>query len=252
MEITSVNNDMVKEITKLQQKKYRDESGKFLLEGLKAIEEAYKSDIEIEYVFVTKEKAYHYDFLEEKVVYTTDAVLDKMSSTDTTPDAVAVGIQKHFSEDILLSSKRIALFENIKDLGNLGTILRTATAFSLDAIILFGNTVDLYNPKCVRASVGNLWKTPVFQTKDFDFLEKYFKDFRRIATLPKSADSTYLKDFEVHEKTLIMFGSEADGLSEDLIKFSTDRITIEMDSSKVESLNLSMSAGIIFYKLFLL
>ena len=79
MEITSVNNDMVKEITKLQQKKYRDESGKFLLEGLKAIEEAYKSDIEIEYVFVTKEKAYHYDFLEEKVVYTTDAVLDKMS-----------------------------------------------------------------------------------------------------------------------------------------------------------------------------
>jgi len=252
MEITSVNNDLVKDIVRLQQKKYRDESGKFILEGLKSIEEAFNSDIEIEHIFVTKEKAYHYDFLDEKVIYTTDAVLSKLSTTDSAPDAVAVGLQKHFNVDILEKSRRVALFENIKDLGNLGTILRTATAFSLDAIVLYGNTVDLYNPKCVRASVGNLWKTPVFQAGDLTFLKKYFIDFKRIATLPKSNDSTYLKDFQVQGKTLVMFGAEADGLSNDLINFATDKITIEMDSSKVESLNLSMSAGIIFYKLFLL
>lgn len=109
----------------------------------------------------------------------------------------------------------------------------------------------MYNPKCVRASVGNLWKTPVFQTKDFNFIEKYFNNFTRIATLPKSDDSTYLKDFQPQDKTLVMFGAESDGLSKQLIDYSTDKITIEMDS-KVESLNLSMSAGIIFYKLFLL
>ncbi len=249
--ITSVNNKLIKEAAKLEQKKYRDKTGKFLIEGLKAIEEAYNSNIEIEQVFVTQEKISHYEFLEEKIVCVEEPVLKKLATTDSIPDAVAIGIQKHYNENILLSSKRVALFENIKDLGNLGTILRTATAFSLDAIILYGDTVDLYNPKCVRASVGNLWKTPVFQTKDFSFLEKYFNDFSRIATLPKSKESTYLKDFQPEGKNLVMFGAEADGLSQQLINFSTQKITIEMDN-KVESLNLSMSAGIIFYKLFLL
>ncbi len=250
--ITSVNNKLIKEIAKLKQKKYRDDSGKFLLEGLKAIEEAYNSNIEIEQVFVTQEKASHYEFLEEKIIYVEEAVLKKLSTTDSVPDAVAVGIQKNFDESILSKAKRVALFENIKDLGNLGTILRTATAFSLDAIVLYGNTVDLYNPKCVRASVGNMWKTPVFQTKNFEFLKKYFNEFTRIATLPKANDCTFLKDFQPEDKTLVMFGAEADGLSDELINFSTGKITIEMDSQKVESLNLSMSAGIIFYKLFLL
>ncbi|MGN0017518.1 MAG: TrmH family RNA methyltransferase [Candidatus Gastranaerophilaceae bacterium] len=251
MEITSVNNETIKEITKLQQKKYRDETKLFLLEGLKAIEEAYNADIEIEQIFVLKEKAFHYDFLEEKIVYVTEPVLHKLATTDTAPEAVAVGRQKQYSEDILQNSKRVALFENIKDLGNLGTILRTATAFALDAIILYGNTVDLYNPKCVRASVGNLWKTPVFQIKDFNVLQQYFKDFTRIATLPKSEDSVFLKDFKPQEKTLVMFGAESDGLSQELTNYANAKVTIEMNS-KVESLNLSMSAGIIFYKLFLL
>ena len=195
MEITSVNNETVKEIVKLQQKKYRDESKKFLLEGLKAIEEAFNADIEIEQIFVLKEKAFHYDFLEEKIVYVTEPVLKKLSTTDSAPDAVAVGKQKIYDITCLKDAKRVALFENIKDLGNLGTILRTATAFSLDGIILYGNTVDLYNPKCVRASVGNLWKTPVIQIKDFSVLQEYFKDYTRIATLPKSDDSVFLKDF---------------------------------------------------------
>ena len=252
MEITSVNNQVIKEAAKLEQKKYRDLTGKFLLEGQKAIEEAYNSNIKIEQLFVTQDKAPHYDYLDEEMIFVSDAVLKKLSTTDSVPDAVAVGVQKKFDENILTQAKRVALFEDIKDLGNLGTILRTATAFSLDAIILYGNTVDLYNPKCVRASVGNLWKTPVFQTKDFKFLEKYFNDFTRIATLPKADDSVFLKDFQPEDKTLVMFGAEADGLSRELIDYSTGKITIEMDNNKVESLNLSMSAGIIFYKLFLL
>ena len=251
MEITSVNNETVKEVVKLQQKKHRDLTKKFLLEGLKAIEEAFNADIEIEQIFVLKEKAFHYDFLEEKIVYVTEPVLKKLSTTDTAPEAVAVGKQKTYDISCLKGAKRVALFENIKDLGNLGTILRTATAFSLDGIILYGNAVDLYNPKCVRASVGNLWKTPVIQLKDFSVLQEYFKDYTRIATLPKSNDSVYLKDFKPQDKALVMFGAEADGLSLELINFATDKVTIEMDS-KVESLNLSMSAGIIFYKLFLL
>lgn len=248
-EITSVNNDLVKETVKFQQKKYRDKENKFLLEGFKSIEEAFNAGIEIEYAFILKEKAEQYKFLGDKVILTTEPVLKKISTTDSAPDAVAVGIKKHYDNSILKSAKKVVLLENIKDLGNLGTILRTSTAFGADAVVLFGSEcADLYNPKCVRSSVGNLWKIPVLYIRDIHELEKYFSDFQRIATLPRA--EKYLKDFRCTEKCLIMFGSEADGLSDELVNFSTDSVKIEMASS-VESLNLSISCAVVLYKLFL-
>lgn len=247
-EITSVNNELVKQIVKLHQKKYRDEEKKFLLEGFKVIEEAFNSGIEIEQIFVEKKQAEKIKFLQEKHILTTEPVLKKISTTDTPPEAVAVAKQRLFTLDDIKNAKKIVLLENIKDLGNLGTILRTAKAFSQDAIILFGDTVDLYNPKCVRSSVGNLWKIPVVQIKDFKTIEKTFTTFERIATLPISKETISLKNFKVKIPYLIMFGSEAEGLSKDLIDFATKKVTIEMNS-EIESLNLSVSVGIILNNL---
>lgn len=245
IEITSVNNETVKETVKLQQKKYRDEKKLFLLEGFKAIEEAFKAKLEIEKVFVLKEKGGRYNFLKDKCILTNEAVLKKISTTDSAPEAVAVAKQKIFILDDIKDAKKIVLLENIKDLGNLGTILRTAKAFSQDAIILYGDTVDLYNPKCVRSSVGNLWKISVVQIKDFQTLKKHFCAYNIVATLPKGQG---LKEFKIQQPYLIMFGSEADGLSQELIDFSTQKLTIEMNS-EVESLNLSVSVGIILHNL---
>jgi len=246
-EITSVNNELVKDTVKLQIKKYRDEEKKFLLEGFKPIEEAFNSGLEIEQIFVLKEKEDKYNFLNSPLILTTEAVLKKISTTDSAPDAVAVAKQKIFTLDDIKSAKKVVLLENIKDSGNLGTILRTAKAFSQDAVVLFGDTVDLYNPKCVRSAVGNLWKIPVVQIKDFSILESNFDAFDRVATLPKSEGTIDLKNFEAKLNSLIMFGSEADGLSQDLIDFSTQKVTIEMNED-VESLNLSISVGILLYK----
>lgn len=248
MEITSVNNELVKQTAKLHQKKFRDEEKKFLLEGFKAIEEAFKSGIEIIQVFVLKERASKYNFLKDNLILTTDSVLKKISTTDTPPEAVAVAKQKIFTLEDIKAAKRAVLLENIKDLGNLGTILRTAKAFSQDAVILFGDTVDLYNPKCVRSAVGNLWKISVIQIKDFNTLKNIFTAYERIATLPQAKDTISLKKLNVKSPYLIMFGSEAQGLSEELIDFSTKKVTIEMDS-EVESLNLSVSVGIILHNL---
>lgn len=249
LEITSVNNDLVKKTVKLQQKKYRDEEKKFLLEGFKAIEEAYKSGIEIEQVFVEKQSAKILNFFApEQLIFTNQAVLKKISTTDSAPEMVAIAKQKVFSLEDLKEAKKIVLLENIKDLGNLGTILRTSKAFSQDAIILFGETVDLYNPKCVRSAVGNLWKLPVVQVKDFQQLPNRFSEFERVATLPRSTDTIDLKDFKIRTPYLLMFGSEADGLSQELIDFATQKITIKMDEN-VESLNLSISVGIILAQL---
>ncbi len=247
MEITSVNNELVKEYAKLQQKKYRTQSGKFILEGFKAIKEAFDFGIEIEKIFVEKKHLNNYNFAKNLIIETNEAVLKKLGTTDSAPEAIAVGFQKIYDKNILKKSQKVILLENIKDVGNLGTIIRSTTAFKADAIVLYGDSVDIYNPKCVRASVGNLWKLPVIQIKDVSELEETFEKFERIATLPKAKN--LLKTFKIKKPCLVMFGSEADGLSENLIGFSTNSVKIEMDKT-VESLNLATSVSVITYQLF--
>lgn len=246
MEITSVNNELVKEFVKLQQKKYRDCEDKFLLEGFKAVKEAFDAGLAIEKVFVLKYKENEYSFIKDKLILTTEPVLKKISTTESAPDAVACAYKKHYGKDDLKNAKKVVLLENIKDLGNLGTILRTSAAFGVDAVVLYGDCADLYNPKCVRSSVGNLWKLPVVHMKNLDDLN-FFEDFERIATLPRA--SSYLKDFTPKDKSLVMFGSEADGLSKELINFADASVKIEM-ADNVESLNLSISCAVVLYKLF--
>lgn len=247
MEITSVNNDLVKETVKLQQKKYRDKENKFILEGLKCVEEAVNSGIEPEYIFVLKEKKENYKHLCKNLILTNEVVLKKISTTDSAPDIVAVAQKKVFSVSDIKTSKKLVLLENIKDLGNLGTILRTSVAFGADGIILFGSEcADIYNPKCVRSSVGNLWKIPVVYISDLNELRENFKDFEKVATLPRA--KSYLKDFRVSLPVMVMFGSEADGLSDELIKLSTSQVKIEMREN-VESLNLSVSCAVVLYSI---
>lgn len=247
MEITSVNNDLVKESAKLQQKKYRTQSGKFLLEGYKAIKEAFDCGIKLDKIFVEKNHLKEYDFAKDLIIETTEPVLKKLTTTESAPEAIAIGYQKVYDKNLLKNTKKVVLLEDIKDLGNLGTIIRSSVAFGADAIILYGESVDIYNPKCVRASVGNLWKLPIIHLTKIEELEDNFKDFERIATLPRS--NNLLKTFKVKQPCLVMFGSEANGLSEDLIKFSTTSVKIEM-AKTVESLNLATSVSVILYELF--
>ncbi len=252
MEITSVNNDLVKETAKLQQKKYRDETGLFLLEGFKAVDEACVSGVKIKRVFIEKGrgKSCGLSFSNgTEIIETNAAVLKKISTTSTPPEIVAVAYQVENSFDNL--GKNVVLLENIRDLGNLGTIIRTSVAFGVDSIVLFGDTVDIYNPKVVRSAVGQLWKINIIHISDINELKKYFSNYKRFATLPKSDNSKYLSEVKFSDEyKLVMFGSEADGLSEDLKSFATDNITIEMKDN-VESLNLSISAGVVLYKIFI-
>ena len=243
-EITSVNNSLVKDTVKLQQKKYRDSGNKFLLEGYKSVFETAQAGIEIEYIFVDKEKKDKYSFFEGRIILTNETVLSKISTTDSAPEVVGVACQRHFQVADLKNAGNVVLLENIKDLGNLGTILRTCAAFGVDAVVLFGDCADMYNPKCVRSSVGNLWKIPVVEIKDFNVLKELFLDYQRVATLPLA--NNLLKNFTPQSKVLVMFGSEADGLSRELIEFSNESVKIEMQDG-VESLNLSVACGVVLY-----
>ena len=209
--------------------------------------QAFDADITLEHVFVSKNKIKEYEFCKDILIETSEPVLKKISTTDSTPEAVAIGIQKIFDIKDLKNVQKVVLLENIKDSGNLGTILRSAVAFGADAVVLFGDCVDIYNPKTVRASVGNLWKLPIVQIKDIETFNKTFKNFNKIATLPRSKN--LLKNYKINLPAVVMFGSEADGLTDELIKLSDDSVKIEM-SPMVESLNLATSVSVILYELF--
>lgn len=244
MKITSVNNDLVKETAKLLKSKYRDESGLFLIEGEKGVTEAIEAGLQIKNIFTIE----NIDNLKDyNVIETTEAVLSKISDAKTAPKIIAVAEQIKYNKENFKNFNKVILLEGIKDAGNLGTILRTASAFGFDGIVLYGDTVDLYNPKTVRSAVGNLWKIPVIKLKEFKELEILFNKFDRIATLPKAENTVNLEDFSIENKTVIMFGSEANGLSYELKDFATKNLTIEMNSN-VESLNLSISVAIVAYK----
>jgi len=248
IEITSINNDLIKDTVKLQQKKYRQQSEKFLLEGAKSVQEAIKFGVKIDKIFVLKEKQNFYNFNSDNIILTNQNVLKKISTTDSSPEVVAVAFQPYNDVQKLKNARKVLLLENIADAGNLGTIIRTAAAFNIDSIVIYGDSVDLYNTKTVRASVGNLWKLNIVKLNTVNELNEYFSNFDRVATLPKNNNSILLKDWIPNNKTLVMFGSEANGLSDELKEFATVNLTIEMNSS-VESLNLAISASIIMYKL---
>jgi len=249
-EITSINNELIKLTSKLSQKKYRDETNLFLLEGEKSVSEAIWSGLKVKNIFINKnnEKLLK-KYESSNPIIVNSKILEKITDAKTAPDIVAVAYK--FENDLTLlpnKNSTILLLENIKDAGNLGTAIRTAAAFGIDGIVLLGETVDLFSPKVVRSSVGYLWKTPIFKTDDFDSIKKYFSNHTFFATsVNKNLDLKDLKDAQIKSPSVIMFGSEAFGLSEDLVNKADVYVTIPIKGD-IESLNLSISIGIVLYE----
>lgn len=242
--ITSLSNQYIKDTVKLHQKKYRSESGLFLLEGYKPIFEAFSAGLEIKTLFTTEKFYPKYEFLKEKIILVNDAVLEKISTTDSMPEAAAVAKQPVYN--LNPEFKRIAFIENIKDAGNLGTIIRSAAAFGIEAIVLAGDSVDVFNPKVVRSAVGALFKLPVVKVEDIKKFKNEFGNHRFIAAVVSQDDAQAPEEISYNEPFVLMFGSEADGLSTEAQELSDIRITIPM-SDKAESLNLSVAASVVFY-----
>lgn len=245
LEITSVSNNQVKEVVKLQQKKYRNQSEMFLLEGFKPIYEAFCVNFEIEKVFVTKEHVEKFSFIKDKLILVTDAVIEKISTTETAPEAVAVAKQVKFTLNDTKNHKKIALIENIKDAGNLGTLIRSAAAFGIESIVLCGDTIDIYNPKVVRSAVGALFKIPIIKT-ELEVTKQFFSGHNFIATVVNHDDTINPEQANYKKPFVIMLGSEADGLSAQAIAIADEKTTIPMTKS-TESLNLSVAGSILFY-----
>lgn len=244
-EITSVSNNKIKETAKLHQKKYRNEKGLFLLEGFKPIKEAFDAGVDIECVFTTSKHICKFDFMNEKIIQVSESVLEKISTTESIPEAAAVAKQKKYSLSDVKDKKRILLIENIKDAGNLGTLVRSASAFSIDSVILCGDTVDIYNPKVVRSTVGAMFKLPIVKAALQD-VKKTFDNAKFIASVVNHKDVVNPESINYNDPFVLMLGSEADGLTDVALNIADIKTTIPI-SCYTESLNLSTAGSILLY-----
>ena len=247
--ILGSSNPKLKLAKKLSAKKYREESGLFVAEGLRLCEEAVETS-EIEFGFYTGE------FLKNERAENLIARLDKkiplyeISPTDfsrtvdtETPQGIALVVrQKIFAPEEVAGKNLLIALDGVREPGNVGTIFRTANAFDCGVIVL-EKTSDIFNPKTVRASMGAIFRLPVARMTHREFLKLMReKNFQVTATAPDSSAKIYFKrDFT--GKNAIVFGNEAAGVSDEIFR-AAEKIYIPMPG-RAESLNVSAAAAII-------
>ncbi len=237
---TSTENKKIKELKKLNQKKYRDKTGLFLVEGSHLVLEAFKSGY-LKELILEQDELFPLDV--EKM-YVTNDILYYISDVET-PQPV-MGVVSKCPEKETLGS-RILVLDGIQDPGNLGTIIRSAVAFHVDTIVLGKGTVDLYNPKVVRSSQGMLFHINIIERDLTTFLPQ-LKEQQYSILGTRVTHGKSLKEIEKKSKFAIIMGNEGNGMSEEVATLCDDFIYIDM-SSTCESLNVGVATSIILYEL---
>ena len=236
MIITSLNNEKIKYLTKLNQKKYRNDT--FLVEGKHLVEEAYKKNLVKLLIVLEDYKLDNVDTI--KVSYD---VMKKISLTDTPPKIMAEVIKK---EDKKIGN-RVIILDDITDPGNLGTIIRSAVAFNFDTVILSNNTTDLYNPKVIRATEGMLFNINVIRDNLLNIIPE-LKEEKYFILGTKVTNGKDITKYHSINKIALIMGNETRGMNNDLDNLCDDYIYIKMNN-KCESLNVGVSASILMYEL---
>ena len=236
---TSKENPKIKEIKKLKEKKYRDELGKFIIEGEHLVLEAYKSNMLLE-VYILD--GYDFDIDIEKN-YCSLNVLKYISDLDDTPKVIGV-CKKLTSRE---PGSRILMLDDIQDPGNLGTIIRSSVAFNVDTIVLSKNSVDVYNNKVIRATQGMLFKINII-IQDIDAYIDYLKtnNYKIIGT--KVDNGIDIKKLEKNENLCIIMGNEGKGVKPEILDKCDEYVYINMNEN-CESLNVGVATSIILYEL---
>ncbi len=256
--ITSSQNPYIKEIKSLKHKKYRDQTGKYLIEGFKIIEDALTVNADIESIIIddnmkqTKEIQRICNAANNKninIFSVSPKIISEISETVTPQGILGILLFKKLQIDKkkLHNMQTVCILENIQDPGNLGTIIRTADAAGIDSVVLLNGCVDLYNPKVIRSTMSSLFNVSIFPVDNLENLIKDLHDenYRIYATGLMSESFYYSKDFT--GKTAFIFGNESKGLSDSIRNLSDEIIKIPV-IGKINSLNVAQSAAVIFYE----
>ena len=245
-------------MAKLAKRDARSETGLFLLEGPQAVSEAlaYRPELLVE-LFVTPTALDRYPDIargakaaELEVEFVTEQVLDAMADTVTPQGIIAVCRQFPTSlKDILGGEPRlIAILEEVRDPGNAGTIIRAADSAGADAVILTGRSVDLYNPKVVRATTGSLFHVPVAIMPELDaVLERVRAAGLQVLAADIKGEDLLSARASLAAPTAWLFGNEARGLSDEQLALADRSITVPI-YGKAESMNLATAASVCLYE----
>ena len=248
--IESKDNALFKNTRKLKERKYRTKENKYIIEGFRLVQEAFKAKCSIEYLIVNEHgKDKINDYLQEyvdniKIYELKNELFTQLVSTENTQGIIAVVNINNSIKDI--KGDFYLLCDKVQDPGNLGTILRTADSVNLKQIIVTKTTADSYNPKVVRSTMGAILRVKVIETDDLVATLKEIKKnkFKVVVTSLDTNDSVY--DIEYNKKVIVI-GNEANGVSKEVQAIADNRVKIPM-LGKTESLNASVATGIMLYE----
>lgn len=243
-----VSKNRISQIRKLHTKKFRDESGLFLVEGYKCVEMLCASDYVVEEIFATEEAIADNGWLNGKAVTVATSIdMARISTMQTPPELLAVARQRVESQ-IIPNEEPILALDHISDPGNLGTIVRTADWFGIRHIVCSPDCVEFYNPKVIQATMGSFTHMHLHKRPLVPFLQEAVQRRRVLGT--------FLNGQPVNECTfqgndIVIIGNESNGISTEVAAAVTHRITIPSaakDRETAESLNAAVAAAVVMYR----
>ncbi|MBR3001976.1 MAG: RNA methyltransferase [Clostridia bacterium] len=264
--ITSKDNDFVKHVKKLKDKKYRDLNNEFVVEGIKLVKEAIQEKADIKQIIICEDcentdnipKDLTYEIAKYECVYVTSQVFNSITEVKNPQGILAVvgknivnGQNKdcektELKEQIDYSQDIIVALDDLQDPGNLGTILRTVDSIGLTQILVSKGTADCFNPKVVRSTMGAIFRIKIIECEDLKQTLKEVKNhqFKVMVTSLQTDNSIYDVDYN---KKVIVVGNEANGVEQEIQEMADEKVKIPM-LGKTESLNASVATGIVLYE----
>ena len=252
--ITSNSNAQVKRLLQLQKKsKARDEEKVFLVEGLRMFSEVPAERVQKVYIseslYNKKKQELHLEKFSVEIL--SDSVFQYVSDTKTPQGILCIVEQKKYDIEELLNieNPHFMVLDNLQDPGNLGTIVRTAEGAGVDAIFLSKGSVDIYNPKTIRSTMGSIYRMPVIYLDDLLELLNIFKQ-RGIKSYAAHLEGKKSYDKEDYQSgTAILIGNEGNGLRDEVAENADVWVQIPMQG-KVESLNAAIAASILMFEVY--
>ena len=241
--ITSIKNDTIKSILKLKQKKYREETSSFLIEGEHLVEEALKVN---RITLLIKNETYTGNLGYEKELIVTSNVFNALAFSKTPQGIMAICCIKEIPLAYQTLSK-VLILDGLQDPGNVGTLIRSALAFDFDAMILSNNCVDIYNNKVVQATQGAFFRLSIVKAellKQIAILKA--NGFTIFGTSLEKAIPLESIDFTNYSKIGVVLGNEGNGVSKEILEKTDYSIKIQI-SEQMESLNVAIAGSIIMY-----
>ena len=245
--ITSKDNEQIKYIKKLKDKKFRDEVKEYLVEGIKLVKEAIEENVTIKMIVVCEdcdsdgsiEQSLLYEIAKYNCIYVTKKLFQSITDVVNPQGILAVVEKGDNSDNIDYGENIILALDGIQDPGNLGTILRTADSANLKQIILTADCADPYNPKVVRSTMGAIFRMNMIITEDLRKTLQTIKKhkFEVMATSLEATKSIYEVDYD---KKIIVIGNESKGVSKEIQDMADIKVKIPM-LGKTESLNASVA-----------